>query len=233
MAENLEWWTIFIGGIATLAIYSFLIKENAFYRFFEHLFIGIATAITTSIAFRTTIWPKFIKPMLGHDVVIFPDGTIGPEYQYQSWTLFYLFPIAIGLLYYCILSKKHAWMAQIPIGIALGHGAGNYFKAFFNQLMPQLYDSFKPLHVAGEGISLNNLIFITVMLGSFFYFFFTFKRRKGGAVERFSSMGRWMMMGCFGAFFGSTIMARMALLVERVQFFIDKWFPNVLPGLLS
>ena len=55
MAENLEWWTIFIGGIATLAIYSFLIKENAFYRFFEHLFIGIATAITTSIAFRLSL----------------------------------------------------------------------------------------------------------------------------------------------------------------------------------
>jgi hypothetical protein len=29
-------------GIATLAIYTFLIRENILYRAFEHLFIGIA-----------------------------------------------------------------------------------------------------------------------------------------------------------------------------------------------
>jgi hypothetical protein len=34
-----------------------------------------------------------------------------------------------------------------------------------------------------------------------------------------------MLMGCFGAFFGSTIMARMALLVERLDFLIHDWFP--------
>ncbi len=31
------------------------------------------------------------------------------------------------------------------------------------------------------------------------------------------------MMVSFGAFFGSTVMARMALLVERLQFLIDDW----------
>ena len=30
-------------------------------------------------------------------------------------------------------------------------------------------------------------------------------------------------MICFGAFFGSTVMARLALLVERVQFIITDW----------
>jgi hypothetical protein len=31
------------------------------------------------------------------------------------------------------------------------------------------------------------------------------------------------MMIVFGAFFGSTVMARMALLVERVQFLLQDW----------
>jgi len=30
-------------------------------------------------------------------------------------------------------------------------------------------------------------------------------------------------MVCFGAFFGSTVMARLALLVERVQFIAEDW----------
>ena len=31
------------------------------------------------------------------------------------------------------------------------------------------------------------------------------------------------MMVCFGAFFGSTMMARMALLVERLDFLASDW----------
>jgi hypothetical protein len=35
--------------------------------------------------------------------------------------------------------------------------------------------------------------------------------------------GRWLMMVAFGAMFGSTVMARMSLLVARLQFLLDKW----------
>lgn len=49
---NWSWLTIMLGGIATLAIFSFLIKENSFYRFFEHLFIGIAAGLGTVIFVR-------------------------------------------------------------------------------------------------------------------------------------------------------------------------------------
>jgi hypothetical protein len=34
-------------------------------------------------------------------------------------------------------------------------------------------------------------------------------------------------MVCFGAFFGSTVMARLALLVERVQFIVRDWIAAV------
>jgi hypothetical protein len=36
------------------------------------------------------------------------------------------------------------------------------------------------------------------------------------------------MMVCFGAFFGSTVMARMALLVERIGFMTIEWWGVVL-----
>jgi hypothetical protein len=56
-----------------------------------------------------------------------------------------------------------------------------------------------------------------------YYFFFSIK--ADSAVEKkFSSSGRWLMMVCFGSFFGSTVMARLALLVERLQFLLVDWF---------
>ena len=96
-------------------------------------------------------------------------------------------------------------------------------------MLPQLYDSFRPLYVPGAPEdTLRNLIFIFTLISALSYFFFTFKRKEGGAVEKSAAAGRWMMMICFGAFFGSTIMARMALLVERLQFLIEKWWPALI-----
>ena len=212
-----------VAGCSTVAIYSFLYKENPLYRFFEHLFIGIATSITIMKTFRDFIYPAFFAPLFGQDRIQFPDGTYAEEYN--SMLLLYFIPIAIGLLYYFILNKRHSWLAQIPIGLSLGAGAGLAFKGFYNNIMPQLYDSFKPLYIVGNNYqSFSNIVFVITLLTALSYFFFTFKQKPGGVMQRSSSMGRLLMMGCFGAFFGSTIMARMALLVERLQFLINDWW---------
>lgn len=223
---SVAWWEVFLGGVSTLAIFSFLYRENGFYRIFEHLFIGISAAVGIMAFVQTFIWPEIIKPLFGLDVVVFPDGT-SPE-PYNRANLLMLFPIAFGLLYYSILSRKHAWVAQVVIGFSLGVGAGNAFKATFNEMLPQLKDSFRPLilpeSVAG---SLSNIVFTASLLCAMSYFFFTFRRKPGGLGSRSALLGRWLMMCCFGAFFGATIMARMALLVERLQFLIDRWWPAI------
>ncbi len=222
---DISWWEIFIAGISTLAIYSFLIRENSFFRFFEHLFIGIATGIGVSQSLRTSFWQEIVKPMLGRDRLPFPDGTYAEPYNTLS--LLYLLPMAFGLLYYFILSRRYNWLAQLTIGLSLGASAGLSFKAFFNEAMPQLYDSFRPLYIPGNlWESFSNTVFIITLASTMSYFFFTFRRKERGIIASTSSMGRWMMMICFGAFFGSTIMARMALLVERLQFLIEQWIRN-------
>lgn len=216
-------------GICCLAIYSFLIKENPFYRFFEHAFIGIATGYLVIFSFTNFLWPEVFRPFLGFDRFVFPDGTYAEPYNKNYY--FFIIPIFFGSLYYLILSKRYAWVAQISIGLSLGVSAGMFFKGFFREIMPQIYDSFRALYVPETNFrdsfiaSLNNFIFIFTLISTMAYFFFTFKRQSGGATERLSYAGRWLMMGCFGAFFGTTIMARMALLVERLKFLIDDWFP--------
>lgn len=68
--------------------------------------------------------------------------------------------------------------------------------------------------------------FLATLISVFSYFFFTFRRGASSGILRGSAIsGRWLMMGCFGAFFGATIMARMALLVERLDFLINTWGP--------
>lgn len=226
--------TIIVGGVATLAIFSFLIKENPFFRFFEHLFIGIAAGFLPVMTVKTFLWPQILEPMFGLNVLTFPDGTVAAPYN--AYNLLYILPLLFGCLYYFIYSTRHGWLAKLVIGFSLGSSAGLSFQGFFAEMLPQLSSSFKPLVVyEGGGIQLgesfNNILFVTTLLVVMYYFFFTF-RRGTGAGKTASFAGRWLLMVCFGAFFGSTVMARMALLVERIQFLIVDWYP-ALRGLLG
>ena len=220
-----EMWSVILGGVCTLAIFSFLIRENPFYRFFEHLFIGIAAGFLPIFTIKDFLWPQVIAPMAGYTVERFPDGT--PAQEYQPLYLLFLVPMAFGLLYYFIYSRKHSWLAKLVIGFSLGASAGLTFKGFFAEMLPQLSSSFKPVIVTAQGsidsaASINNVIFVVTLLSVMYYFFFSI-RRESKLARGFSGTGRWLMMICFGAFFGSTVMARMALLVERMQFLLVDW----------
>ena len=217
--------SVIIGGICTLAIFSFLIKENPFYRFFEHIFIGIAAGFLPIFTIKNFLWPQVLAPMLGFTTSKFPDGTYFNEYDPRY--LLFILPMLFGLLYYFIYSRRHAWLAKLVIGFSLGASAGLTFKGFFAEILPQLVGSFKPLIVMQNGSfdwrgSFDNTFFVITLLIVMYYFFFTFKRESKTS-RNFSIVGRWLMMICFGAFFGSTVMARMALLVERVQFLMIDW----------
>lgn len=223
---SLTWWEILLGGIATLSIFSFLIKENPLYRFFEHLFMGVATAVGVSATFRYFIIPEVVYPLLGLDIVVYPDNT--PAAEYQRANLLLLLPMFFGALYYFILVPRFSWIAQLVIGFSLGVAGGNAFKATINEMLPQVTDSFRPLYLPGDLLgSMSNILFIVTLLCSMSYFFFTFKRSDGGVITRSAILGRFLMMSCFGAFFGATIMARMALLVERLNFLIADFWPSL------
>ncbi len=232
---NHQWWEVVIGGVCTLAIFSFLIKENPFFRLFEHLFIGIATAVSVMVSIRSFLWPKVFKPLLGWDRLLLPDGAY--SVPYNRLYLLFLLPMAFGSLYYCVLTKRHTWLASLVIGFSFGVAGGNSFEGTFNELRPQIIDSFRSLYPAGgtffSAEALGQFVFIFVLITSLSYFFFTFKRQPGGLADRASFAGRWVMMGCFGAFFGSTMAARMALLVERMDFLLLQWSCHILPSLSS
>lgn len=222
--------SVLLGGVATLAIFSFLVRENAFYRFFEHVFIGLAAAVLPVLTIRDFLWPKILEPMLGLNSVVYPDGTVSEPYQ--PLYLLYLIPMAFGLLYYFIYSKRHAWLARLVIGFSLGLSGALAIRGFFAEALPQIVGSFKPLVVyVGDEFSkmesFNNVLFVATLLLVFNYFFFTFGK-EGSIQGKVAPLGRPLLMVCFGAFFGSTVMARLALLVERVQFIVRDWLSAIL-----
>lgn len=211
--------SILFAGISTIAIFSFLIKENPFYRSFEYIFIGIAAGYIPLVTLKTFLWPEVIDPIFNSQAIVLPDGAL--SVPRDTLVLLYIIPILFGGLYYTIYVPHLRWIARSVIAFSLGASAGLSFQGFFSEVIPQIQSSFKPLN------SVENILFITILISTMYYFFFTIKR--GSKIGYYTSLyARCWMMICFGAFFGSTIMARLALLVERLQFTIDSWIPALI-----
>ena len=69
---------------------------------------------------------------------------------------------------------------------------------------------------------LNNALFLAIVVSVLVYFLFAFEQRNR-AVRGTAQFGRWVLMFSFGAIFGSTIMTRMALLIDRMYFLFHDW----------
>ena len=94
---------IWVAAFLTLCIYSVLYRDNPFYRFAEHLFVGVSVGygIVLSIyqGFIPFAWKPFAAAVMG-------DSLIG---------FIKLIPIGIGLLFFARLSPRHTWLIRYPI----------------------------------------------------------------------------------------------------------------------
>lgn len=233
-----------VAVLATFGLYSVLYRENKFYRFWEHIFVGLASGWTL-----VTIWTEILQTawwdrMMGTPATTESGATVG------YWAYMILLPI--GLLGYYVFDKKNNWISRVPIGIILGLYAGQSFSAWQNTYVKQIRDSIKPiLPTTGEffkvppGASpervaelsnhttiseaLTNLVFVVTLLSVLSYFLFSFDV-KSKLLHRTSLMGRWLLMIGFGAIFGSTVMMRFTLLIDRMYFvWIEFLRDGVLP----
>jgi len=226
---------LFVGAISTVGLYTILYRENKFYRFFEHLFLGLASGWAL-----VALWSETLKS-LWWDKMVGATASDGNAAAMGYWAYIMLLPI--GAMGYTVFSKKHNWMSRIPIGIILGLYSGQQFNAWTNRYIPQMAGTMKSIvptagffkpdqnPVKGDlygSEALNNIIFILTVLCVLSYFLFSFDV-KTKLIKNASTAGRWLLMIGFGAIFGTTVMMRFSLLIDRMYFI---WIEFVKQGLL-
>jgi hypothetical protein len=243
---NYPFWKLTLGVIATIGLYSVLYRENKFYRFWEHVFLGLAGGWAIVAIWSQTLYPSWWLKMMGTTAQ--PNVPASPGFW--PWILLGFF----GLMGYFVFSKKHNWMSRVPIGIILGLWSGQQVEVWWRTYGGQIRDSMKPvvptawdsmfipakanLTDAQKAIvdanlypseALSNLIFVFTLLAVLSYFLFSFEI-KGGIMKGLTTSGRWLLMIGFGAIFGSTVMMRFTLLIDRMYFVWIEWFrDSVLP----
>lgn len=196
---------IWIAALLTIAIYSFLYKDNPFYKFAEHLLVGLSVGFLIVIAFKDTVVPKVIDPLFVHK------------------RLLVIIPVLLGLLMFTRFWKQHAWLSRPALALYIGFGAGVSIPAFMQSyILAQMKATISPFtQIVNFGDILNAVVVLVGLATTLIYFYFSKKHEGGFGV--LAKVGIYFLMIFFGATFGFTVMARVSLLIGRVSFLLRDW----------
>jgi len=202
-----------VAAILTIGIFSFLWKDNPFYKFCEHLFVGVSVGYTISLTWYNSVYPDLFDPLF---LQPFSVVSLGRK-------LLLIIPLILGLCYFCRFVPKVSWLIRFPMAFVLGWGSGVVIPAMLqtNVLKQMQGTLLTPGIFARWDTLLWAIISFVGVVCSVLYFFFS-KEHKG-ALKVASETGIVFLMVGFGASFGYTVMARMSLLIGRLQFVLRDW----------
>jgi len=189
-----------VAALVTLAILSFLYRDNPIYKFTERLWVGIVTGYWTMLLYHTG----------------FTDKVVTPIFHLGQW--WYIFPALLGVLMWFRLSRRYGYISRYALAFYIGISTGVFIPLTIKTaILYQLEGTLRPIQATWNG-----LMFVLAFAGilcSLSYFFFS--RELRGALGVASKIGICTLMVGFGAGFGLTVMGRVALLVQRVIFLKD------------
>lgn len=201
MSETIGIW---IAALLTLGIFSFLYKDNPFYKFCESLFVGVSAGYW----FVTTFWQVFMPKLA--------DNLVAGRFYYIIGAIF-------GVMMLLRLLPKIGWISRWSLALVVGTTAGLYFTRYLvSNGMVQVQNTIIPLYIKGNPAqTIGNLVIVIGTFTGLIYFFFS-KEHKG-AFGGLAKLGIWFLMLSFGASFGYTVMSRMSLLIGRLDYLLGTW----------
>ena len=218
---------IWLEAFFTLALFSFLYKDNPVYRLAEHIFAGLTAGYQVGLIWETVILQKLWDPMFQYTAwmpsVSFVDRLKlwGALFLSGSWWLFV--PGILGLLMFARFFPKYSWLSRVSLACVMGVTGGVFLTTQLHGLvLPQMKATMLSLTAEGGfGHLMLALIVVVGVVSTLIYFYFSHPHT--GVLGVTAKVGIWFIMISFGAHFGYTVMGRVSLLIGRMQFLIDDW----------
>jgi hypothetical protein len=198
---------IWLGAYFTLSIFSFLYKDNPFYKLAEQIFVGLSAGYWLIYTIYNILVPNLFN-------LLFTDFA-------NNWLL--LIPFALGIMMLLRMIPSLQWVSRYPISIMVGTTAAIYmllsFQAdFLSQIAATMINPFQ--YESAVDVVGTILLIIGTLCGVYFFYF---SKKQEGFAKIPSKIGIWFLMISFGASFGYTVMARISLLIGRLDFLLRDW----------
>lgn len=221
---------VIIAAGLTLVMYSFLYRDNPLFKIAENLFVGVALGYEAIIVWKQSLRPEIVDPLFRAPTQAAFWSELGAR----------AVPILLGVLLMTRVAKKYGWLSRYSYAVIIGWSAGlGIFLEADSRILRQLKAALAPLQKSVSAEARNLEVFsgvwfsqvalpivgeIVVLVGTvtvLFYFFFSVEHKRLGRAT--SKTGISFLMVAFGAMFGYTVMGRLALLIQRVDFLLRDW----------
>ena len=195
-------WSTIIAGLLTLAILSFLYRDNPAYKMAESLLIGVSIGY-----FLVITWTKTIMDLL-----------VDPLFYDAKWPL--VIPMALGIMMFGRFHKKTSSLSRIPIAVLIGSGAGVAIPAMLEaRILKQVSATVGPLLTDTGMPDISVIVVLIGVLTTLSYFYFS--REHKGTLGVSAKVGTYFLMAFFGTTFGYTVMSRMSTFIGRMEFLLS------------
>lgn len=213
---------VWIATYCTLAILSFLYKDNPLFKIAESIFVGTTYGYSIVITYFIYLRPKFFEPFGRLIKSVFQGNKV--LQAGDSWVI--IIPTVLGILLLFQLIPRYSWLARYVLAFMFGVGIGqSLIPTIKGFLFKQIEITMQPLvKINGEftldSINVNLIIIFVGVISVLAYFFFSFERK--GIWKNLSTLGLYFLLISFGAAYGYTVMARETLLIGRIEFLLEK-----------
>ena len=143
---------------ATLMIFSFLYRDNPFYKFAEHVFVGTATGYQAVLVWFQIVRPNLVEKLLVPEdrvrQLLLADGRLDPanymdhivsfgeRLLYSEWI--YLLFLVLGVMMLFKVTDRLNWVSRWPLAYVIGAFAGiQVIQATQGSLLPQVHATMK------------------------------------------------------------------------------------------
>jgi hypothetical protein len=217
---------IWAAALLTLCIFSFLYRDNPFYKLAESIFVGTSAAYWMVVGFWDVLVPNLFDKLFPAAIQSWAMPGLSPEREQLWWVS--LVPLTLGFMLLMRLAPRGGWLGVWPLAFVVGTFAGLRLVAYVQaDLLSQARASILSIVALNSSNSirlqqtLENFVLLTGTLVCLVYFLFSVEHK--GTAGRLSKVGIWVLMITFGAGFGYTVMGRIALLAIRLEFLFDDW----------
>ncbi len=205
MVDLLAIWT---AVFFTLAIYSILYRDTAWYRIAESVYLGVAVGygVSVDLLYVRNQWTT--------------GGWSTPGVMLAGFAI----AVIMGILWYFRFIKQYFYLYRWPLSIIVGTGIGLALRAV-------IFVQFRDMIVAQVRLNLwvptnmlttfNNILLFIMVPCVLLYFWFTgAKIRETAPMKVVDKIARYTMMAGFGSAFGYTILTRFSMFIGRAQFLL-------------
>jgi hypothetical protein len=196
---------LWVGAYLIISAYSWLFKYNRFFKFTEHTLIGAAAGY-----YLAQGWENVNKIAIG-------------GIRAGNW--WNIIPIILGFTLFLRFIPQFAWIQRYGISYIIAGNMIIFIRAsIVTQVVQQAAGTIQKVNISTLTNSINSLILVVLFICSIAYFLFS--ERTSTSVPGYNiinKIGRYGILTALGYYLGLTLMTRIAMVIDRLQFLLFQW----------